>query len=299
MPELPDIELYLACLRPRVVGTGFQEFAQRNPFVLRTVSPAPSELLGVPVSDLCRIGKRPVLEFADGACMVIHLMVSGRFQWLGPGAKAPAKITHAVWRFARGTLVLTEASSKKRAGIWLFPNREAAMSLDAGGLEPLECAPDEFAAELTFENRTLKRALTDPRRFAGIGNAYSDEILHAARLSPLALTQSLQPAQLLALREATVLTLTTWRDRLLAEFDGGAGFPGPGQVTAFRPDFAVHGKFGKPCPVCGKPVQRIVYAENETNYCAVCQNDGRILADRAMSRLLKSDWPRSFAEESD
>lgn len=297
MPELPDIELYLACLRPRVVGKTFDVFRQFTPFVLRTVDPAPASFVGVPIAELCRIGKRVAFGFSDGRWMVIHLMVSGRLRWLAPDAKIARKITHATWTFPDGLLVLTEASNKKRAGIWLFSSSSQAQGLDAGGIDPLLCNLKEFAAALASENRTLKRALTNPRTFSGIGNAYSDEILHAARLSPLRLTQSLSAAEVSGLYSLTKSTLTSWRDRLIAEFKGGEKFPGEGQVTAFRPDFAAHGKYGQPCPICGKPIQRIVYAENETNYCAVCQNDGRILADRSLSRLLKDDWPRSFAEE--
>ena len=297
MPELPDIELYLTCLRRRVIGQSFSEFKTYNPFILRTVSPKPAELVDVPITDLWRIGKRVAFQFEGGNCMVIHLMVSGRFRWFKPDAKIARKITHASLRFDEGMLVLTEASSRKRAGVWLFTDREAAMSLDPGGTEPLECTVEEFAKILTQENRTLKRALTNPRWFSGIGNAYSDEILHAAGLSPLKLTQSLSEEEVGRLHRAVIETLIKWRDKLLAEFKGGEKFPGAGDVTAFRPDFAAHGKFKEPCPICGKPIQRIVYAENETNYCAVCQNDGRILADRSLSRLLKDDWPRSFAEE--
>lgn len=296
MPELPDIELYLQCLKQRVVGHGFQEFRLYNPFALRTVTPKREEFVDVPVRELRRIGKRVALGFESGRWMVVHLMVSGRFRWTAPGPKVAVKVTHATWAFPDGCLVLTEASSKKRAGIWLFDDWASAATLDAGGIDVLECTVEEFAEVLKRENRTLKRALTNPRWFSGIGNAYSDEILWAAGLSPLTLTHKLTDSEIQSLREAVRTTLIQWRDRLLAEFDGGAKFPGPGDVTAFRPDFAVHGKFGQPCPRCGKPVQRIVYSENETNYCAVCQNKGVILADRSLSRLLKNDWPRSFDE---
>lgn len=297
MPEYPDIELYLSCLRSRVVGQSFDEFKVYNPFVLRTVTPPRSDFVGLPVVELRRIGKRVALGFESGTWMVVHLMVSGRFRWGARGAKVATKVTHATWSFPDGCLLLTEASSKKRAGVWLCPDWEAATALDAGGIDVLECTVEEFTEVLHRENRTLKRALTNPRWFSGIGNAYSDEILWAAGLSPLTLTSKLDDAEMQRLFTAVQQTLTSWRDRLLAEFDNGAKFPGPGDVTAFRPDFAVHGKFGQPCPRCGKPVQRIVYAENETNYCAVCQNKGVILADRSLSRLLKNDWPRSFGEE--
>ncbi|MBX3095256.1 MAG: Fpg/Nei family DNA glycosylase [Fimbriimonadaceae bacterium] len=297
MPELPDIELYLACLRPRVVGQPLLSVRTFNPFVLRTVSPTLEELVGHEVVAVRRIGKRVAFEFDDGKCTVIHLMVSGRFRWTEAGATVVRKTTHATWGFHDGQLVLTEMSSKKRAGIWVFASIADAESLNAGGIDPLAATLKEFAVALHGENRTLKRALTNPRTFSGIGNAYSDEILHTAGLSPLRLTQSLTEEELSRLHEATQITLTTWRDRLIAEFKNGEKFPGAGQVTAFRPEFAAHGKYGQPCPVCGKPIQRIVYAENETNYCAVCQNGGKILADRSLSRLLKDDWPRSFAEE--
>ncbi len=251
----------------------------------------------MPVKEIWRIGKRIAFEFDSGSVMVIHLMVSGRFRWSATAGAVQRKITHAVWTFEDGSLILTEASSKKRAGIWLFPSRDSAMSQDPGGIDPLACSEAEFAEVLTRDNKTLKRGLANPRRFSGIGNAYSDEILHAARLSPLKLTQSLKPDEISRLFEAAQNTLETWRVKLLAEFENGAKFPGPGQVTAFRPEFAAHGRYGQPCPDCGRPIQRIVYAENETNYCAVCQNDGQIYADRSLSRLLKDDWPRSFAEE--
>lgn len=297
MPELPDIELYIACLRPRVVGHSFSEFKTYNPFALRTVTPKPADLIGTPITDLWRIGKRVAFGFEGGATMVIHLMLAGRFRWTAPVAAIQRKVTHASWRFAEGSLLLTEASSKKRAGIWLFPDRESAQSLDPGGVEPLACTLEEFAQAIAEGNHTLERALTNPFQIAGIGNTFSDEILHAAKLSPFKLGSSLSPAEMEALYRATVETLTQWRDRLITEFDGGKEFPGPGQVTAFRPDYAAHGKFKEPCPVCGKPIQRVVYAEREFNYCAGCQTGGRILADRSLSRLLKDDWPRTFADE--
>lgn len=297
MPELPDIELYLACLSRHVKGKAFTEFRTCTPFILRTVSPKPADLAGQKITRLWRMGKRICFEFESGACLVIHLMIAGRLRWGAVDAKPVNKLTHALWRFDSGTLSLTEAGSKKRAGIWLFASRSEAATHDPGGLDPLSASDEEFKEALTQENRTLKRALTNPRRFSGIGNAYSDEILHEARLSPLKLTQSLTQEEIGRLHLAALSTLTKWRDRLIAEFDGGAKFPGQGQVTAFRPDFAAHGRFGQPCPVCGRRIQRIVYADNETNYCAECQNEGRILADRSLSRLLKDDWPRSFADE--
>jgi formamidopyrimidine-DNA glycosylase len=297
MPELPDIELYLAALRKRVVDRAFSEFKFYNPFALRTVAPKPAELLTKPIRDVFRIGKRIAFELEGGACIVVHLMIAGRFRWLATTAKVQMKITHASWRFDDGILVLTEVSSKKRAGVWLFASRSEAAGQDPGGIDPLSASPEAFSEALLAENRTLKRALTNPKRFSGIGNAYSDEILHAARLSPLKLTKSLSADEVERLRLATRDTLNLWAAKLLEEFKGGDKFPGPGDVTAFRPDFATHGKFGQPCPVCGRPIQRIRYAENETNYCAECQNEGRILADRALSRLLKDDWPRAFSDE--
>lgn len=297
MPELPDIELYLACLKHHVQGKAFSEFKTCTPFILRTVAPKPQVLVGQKITGLWRVGKRIAFEFESGASMVIHLMIAGRLRWGAVEAKPVLKLTHALWRFEQGSLSLTEAGSKKRAGVWLFVSRQQAEALDPGGIDPLLASHEEFKTALAAENRTLKRALTNPRRFSGIGNAYSDEILHAARLSPLKLTQSLTSNEIERLHEAAKSALSSWRDRLIAEFEGGAKFPGQGQVTAFRPDFAAHGKFGKPCPVCGRPIQRIVYADNETNYCAECQNEGRILADRSLSRLLKDDWPRSFADE--
>jgi len=297
MPELPDIEMYLSCLRAKTLGRTFDEFKLYNPFVLRTVSPPKDAFVGIPITELRRIGKRVAFGFESGAWMAVHLMVSGRFRWAALGSKFPVKVTHATWRFSDGYLVLTEANSKKRTGVWLLEDWRTAMQLDPGGIDPLSSELAEFAAVMTQENRTVKRALTNPRWFSGIGNAYSDEILWEAQVSPLTLTKKLTEGEMGRLYDSVRSSLTTWRDRLLAEFNGGVKFPGPGDVTAFRPDFAVHGKFGQPCPRCGKPVQRIVYADNETNYCAVCQNEGRILADRSLSRLLKSDWPRSFAEE--
>jgi formamidopyrimidine-DNA glycosylase len=294
MPELPDIELYRHWLGRTVVGQAAQSAKALTPFVLRTVVPPLSDLVGRRILDTRRIGKRVVLEAEGQVFAVVHLMVAGRFRWLAPGAKPPAKISHLAIGFETGTLVLTEASSKKRAGVWMVASPAELASHDPGGLEPLDCGPAAFTEQLRSENRTLKRALTDPRLFAGIGNAYSDEILFAARLSPLKLTSVLTDNEAARLHEATVRTLNDWSRRLRDEFK--SRFPGPGDVTAFRPDFAVHGRYRQPCPVCSRPVQRIVYAENETDYCAQCQNEGRILADRSLSRLLKDDWPRSFDE---
>jgi formamidopyrimidine-DNA glycosylase len=290
MPELPDVELYLDALRRRVAGQVLRGIRLANPFVLRTVDPRPAELAGKRVTGLRRVGKRIAVELEGGLFIVIHLMVAGRFRWLAAGAKVPGKIGLAAFDFAEGTLVLTEAGSKRRASIHLLRGDEAVRAQDRGGIEPLEATAEAFREALTRERHTLKRSLTDPRIFSGIGNAYSDEILHRARLSPLKLSTSLDDDEHARLYEATRLTLLDWIERLRRET--GEGFPE--KVTAFRPDMAMHGRYGQPCPDCGAPVQRIVYAENETNYCARCQTGGRRLADRAMSRLLKDDWPRSI-----
>jgi formamidopyrimidine-DNA glycosylase len=292
MPELPDIIVYLDCLSPRVIGQPLEELVIRNPFVLRSVAPSPAEIAGARVTGLRRLGKRIVLDLEGDRFVVIHLMIAGRLRWLEAGAKPPGKITLAMTRFPAGTLVLTEAGSKRRASIHLVDGEAALEPFKRGGLEVLETGAAAFAERLRSENHTLKRALTDPRLFSGIGNAYSDEILHRARLSPLALTRKLDDEAVKILFEATRATLLDWIGRLRSEV--GSGFPE--KVTAFREGMAVHGRYGKPCPVCGTPVQRIRYAENETNYCARCQTEGRLLADRAMSRLLREDWPRSIDE---
>ncbi|MCK6484407.1 MAG: formamidopyrimidine-DNA glycosylase [Phycisphaerae bacterium] len=294
MPELPDLELYVACLRPRVVGQALQRMRVFSPFVVRSVEPPLSETHGRAVVEVRRMGKRIVLHFADELYLIIHLMIAGRLLWKKPGAMRPGKIGLAALDFAAGSLQLTEAGTKKRAALHLVCGEASLRRHDPGGLEPLECGPAAFTAALRRGNHTLKRALTDPRLFSGIGNAYSDEILHAARLSPLALTGRLTDAETERLFEATRSTLSRWTDSLLRQF--ADRFPGPGDVTAFRDGFAVHGRFGQPCPDCGCAVQRIRYAENETNYCPVCQTQGRVLADRSLSRLLKNDWPRSVEE---
>lgn len=306
MPELPDLTVYVLALRRRAVGSTLRRLRFFNPFVLRSVEPAASVFEGRELRGVDRLGKRIVLDFGDGLFAVVHLMIAGRFRWQAGPAK-PNKIAHAAFEFEAGTLLLTEASSKKRASITLVSGDEAVRRLDRGGLELFDLTAEgrlraivdqeAFAARLVSQNRTLKRALADPTLFSGIGNAYSDEILHAAKLSPMRLTRSLSPAEIEVLFRATLGTLETWTERLSAEF--ADAFPGPGQITAFRPDFAVHGKFGQPCPVCGAKVQRIAYADNETNYCATCQNEGRLLADRALSRLLKDDWPRRIEELAD
>ncbi|MEX2243868.1 MAG: DNA-formamidopyrimidine glycosylase family protein [Fimbriimonadaceae bacterium] len=297
MPELPDVTVYCEALASRTVGTRFLRASLPSMFVLRSVEPPIASLEGRRVESVTRLGKRIVVQFEGSLYLVVHLMVSGRLLWGEGGPRSPrpaGRATLAVLQFETGHLVLTEASSKKRASLHVVAGRDALKQHDPGGIEPLVSTPEEFAEELAKENRTLKRALTNPKAFSGIGNAYSDEILHAARLSPVRLTHSLSEDEAKRLHTATQETLMRWTDRLRQEFAGS--FPGRGKVTAFRPDFAVHGKYGKPCPTCGKPVQRISYAENETNYCALCQNEGRLLADRSLSRLLKSDWPKTIEE---
>jgi len=292
VPELPDIELYLACLRRRIGEARLVRWRLTSSFFLRTVDPRPEEYSGRQVAALERLGKRIVIGFEGELFAVLHLMIAGRLRWLPRGAAVPGRIGLAAIDFDSGTLVVTEAGSKKRASLHLVRGREGLTAHDRGGLEPLAAGPEAFAAALARENHTLKRALTDPRLFAGIGNAYSDEILHRARFSPLQLTRNLEGAEVVRLFEATQTVLREWRDRLIAETGDGW----PEKVTAFREGMAVHGRFRQPCPDCGAPVQRIVRAENECNYCARCQTGGRVLADRALSRLLGKDWPRSLDE---
>jgi len=295
MPELPDIQLYLNALRPRVVGKTLQRARIVSPFLVRTFEPTIEAVEGQTVRELRRVGKRIVFCFDDELFLVVHLMIAGRFRWSDKaGTKPPGKIGLASFEFDAGTLMLVESSPKKRASLHVLRGMSALAAMDPGGLNVLEIDLATFAKQVHLENHTIKRTLTDPRFFDGIGNAYSDEILHAAQLSPVKLTQRLDYPEIERLYNATRSTLSTWTQRLIAEF--GDRFPGPGDVTAFRPDFAVHGKFGKPCPVCGTLVQRIRFAENETNYCPRCQTDGKVLADRSLSRLLKDDWPRSIDE---
>ncbi|HUR93478.1 MAG TPA: DNA-formamidopyrimidine glycosylase family protein [Gemmatimonadales bacterium] len=292
MPELPDIAVYLDCLRPRVLGRRLDRITFRNPFVLRSVTPAPAELTGALVTELRRLGKRIVLALEGERFIVIHLMIAGRLRWHEADGRTPGKAALALFEFGSGTLVLTEAGSTRRASVHLVGSEAGLGAFDRGGLEVLDQDGGAFADRLLSENHTLKRALTDPRLFSGIGNAYSDEILHRARLSPLTLTRKLASEDIQRLYEAARLTLAEWTVRLRAEV--GEGFPD--KVTAFREGMAVHGRYGQPCPECGAAVQRIRYAANETNYCARCQTGGRLLADRAMSRILREDWPRSLDE---
>ncbi|HEX7100572.1 MAG TPA: DNA-formamidopyrimidine glycosylase family protein [Acidimicrobiia bacterium] len=292
MPELPDIVVYLEALERRVLGQTLTGVRIASPSVLRTFDPPYDAAVGQPVEGLRRLGKRLVFEFPDELFVVIHLMIAGRLRWLAPGAPVPRKVGLAALDFEDGSLVLTEQGTKKRAGLWVLKGEAALADQDRGGIEPLEMTVDEMTEALQRENRTLKRALTDPRLFSGIGNAYSDEILWEARLGPTTRTRSLTEEELKRLHQAIRDSLNGWTEKLRAEV--GEGWPE--KVTAFRPDMAVHGKYGEPCPRCDSPVQRIVYADNETNYCATCQTGGRLLADRALSRLLKDDWPKSIDE---
>ncbi|HKB09099.1 MAG TPA: DNA-formamidopyrimidine glycosylase family protein [Vicinamibacterales bacterium] len=292
MPELPDVVVYLEALTRHVVGHRLERINLLSPFVLRSVDPPIQSIHGDTIRGVRRVGKRIVLAFDADRFLVVHLMIAGRLRWRAPGKKPGmgAKMLLASFDFAHGTLFFTEASSTKRASLQLVQGEAALRALDPGGVEPLAVSVDQFHDALTRESHTLKRALTDPHLFSGIGNAYSDEILHAARLSPMKLTRSLSDAELMRLYAATRATLERWIDLLREQT--GDGFPE--KVTAFHGEMAVHGRFRQPCPVCGSPVQRIVYAENECNYCATCQTGGRLLADRSLSRLLKDDWPRSI-----
>jgi len=294
LPELPDVVVYVEALTRHLVGRRLARVKLLSPFVLRSVDPPIAAITDHTVSGVRRVGKRIVLVFDPDLFLVLHLMIAGRLRWREPGKKPGMgpKMLLASFEFTEGTLFFTEASSKKRASMQLVRGEAALGALDPGGLEPLGATLDEFHDALVRESHTLKRALTDPHLFSGIGNAYSDEILHAARLSPLKLTRSLQDEECLRLYDATRATLLAWIDRLRKDVRGGF----PEKVTAFHDEMAVHGRFKKPCPVCGSPVQRIVYAANECNYCARCQTGGRLLADRSLSRLLKNDWPKSIDE---
>jgi len=292
MPELPDVTVYIECLARRIVGATLEKVRIASPFLLRSVSPSVAEIEGRRVRGVRRIGKRIVIEFDGELFAVVHLMIAGRLRWCERGAKLPGRLGLAAFDFSTGTLILTEAGTKRRASLHLVRGASALAQLDPGGVEVLECDLATFGAMLQRENHTLKRALTDPHAFSGIGNAYSDEILHRARLSPLQWTSKLDPGEIARLFEATRATLIEWTERSRRE--AGDGFPG--KVTAFREGMAVHGRYREPCPVCGSPVQRIVHAENEINYCATCQTGGKLLADRALSRLLKGDWPKTLEE---
>jgi formamidopyrimidine-DNA glycosylase len=292
MPELPDVEVYIEALNRRVTGARLQRVRLRSPFVLRSVEPPLAAAEGTTVIGVRRLGKRIVFALEQDLFLVIHLMIAGRFRWYPLDKPPSAKMGLVVLEFSTGYLVLTEAGSKRRASLHLVRGADGLQELNRGGLEVLQATRDEFVAALTRENHTLKRAMTDPRLLSGIGNAYSDEILHAARLSPLKQTRQLDPSEFDRLHRATQDVLRLWVERLRAE----AGDEFPVGVTAFRKEMAVHGRFRQPCPVCGSPVQRIVYAENEVNYCPTCQTGGKLLADRAWSRLLKSDWPRTLEE---
>jgi formamidopyrimidine-DNA glycosylase len=292
VPELPDVTAYVEALERRIAGARLERVRSLTPFLLRSVDPPPSAAAGRTVTGLRRIGKRIVIALEGDLFLVIHLMIAGRLHWRPAGARPPGKIGLAAFDFSTGTLVMTEAGTKKRASLDVVRGEDALHAHDPGGLEVLEADLATFRAALVAENHTLKRVLTDPRVFSGIGNAYSDEILHRARLSPVKLSQALDDAEIRRLHEATRAVLTEWIDRLRAQ--AGEGFPEG--VTAFRPEMAVHGRYGKPCPDCGAPVQRIVHADNETNYCARCQTGGRMLADRSLSRLLHADWPRTLDE---
>jgi formamidopyrimidine-DNA glycosylase len=292
VPELPDVTVYVEAIERRVLGASLERVRLLHPFVLRSVDPPPAAVHERRVESVGRLGKRIAIGLDGTLFVVVHLMIAGRLHWRPVGAKSPGKIGLAALDFSTGTLLLTEAGTKRRASLRVVQGEDALRDLDPGGLEMLDADRAAFRQAITRENHTLKRALTDPGILAGIGNAYSDEILHRARLSPVKQTRQLTGEEIDRLRSATRETLLEWTGRLRAE--AGDGFPEG--VTAFRPGMAVHGRYGKPCPVCGTPVQRIVYAENETNYCPRCQTGGKLLADRSLSRLMRGDWPRTLEE---
>jgi formamidopyrimidine-DNA glycosylase len=292
MPELPDVASYIEALEPRIMGQPLERIRIANPFLLRTISPAVTEVEGRTVRELRRVGKRIAIGVEGEVWVVLHLMIAGRLHWKAPKVKLAGRHNLAAFDFPAGSLTLTEAGTKRRASLHLVAGEEGLAELDPGGIDVMAADLDAFRAALSAENHTLKRALTDPRSVSGIGNAYSDEILHAAGLSPLAQTQKLKPAEWERLFAATQRTLAMWVDRLRAEAKGRF----PEKVTAFRDDMAVHGRYGQACPVCGEKVLRIRYADNETNYCARCQTGGKVLADRGLSRLLGADWPRTLEE---
>ena len=292
MPELPDIELYLHALRSRIAGHTLDKIRIASPFLVRSFDPPIDQSFDKKVIALRRLGKRLVWRLDGDLFLIIHLMIAGRFKWADRGAKVPGKVGLAAFDFDHGTLMLTEAGSQRRASLYLVKGEQAVEEHDPGGLEVLTSSVADFGKALTRENHTLKRALTDPHLLSGIGNAYSDEILHAAKMSPMLLTSKLTPAQIESLHAHTIGVLTKWRDDLIAE----TGEKFPEKVTAFREGMAAHGRYGKPCPVCGTPIQRIQYATNEANYCPTCQTGGKLLADRGLSRLLKDDWPKTLEE---
>ncbi len=291
MPELPDVTVYVEALESRLVGQAITEVRISTPFLLRTVDPPLQALTGQRVNRVHRLGKRIIFSLDDDLFLVLHLMIAGRLHWFRSGMRVP-KTALATFEFPDGTLTLTEAGSKKRASLHIVRSAQALKQFERGGIEPMECSVPEFAVRLRSENHTIKRSLTDPRLFSGIGNAYSDEILHRARLSPVKLTSRLTDHEIARVHGAMQTVLREWVERMRTQANGGF----PEKVTAFRPEMAVHGKFGQPCPVCGTAVQRIRYADNETNYCPRCQTEGRLLADRALSRLLKQDWPRRIED---
>ncbi|HET9992000.1 MAG TPA: DNA-formamidopyrimidine glycosylase family protein [Kofleriaceae bacterium] len=295
MPELPDVAVYVERLAAFAIGQPLQGIRLPSPFVLRTYTPAPKELIGAKVIGVERLGKRIILALEGDRFIVIHLMIAGRLRWKEPAAKLPGKLALAGFDFPNGTLIFTEASPKKRASLHLVQGRAGLAEFDRGGLDVLNATRAQFGERLRSERHTVKRSLTDPTLFDGIGNAYSDEILWAAKMSPFRMTSALDDAEIEALHTACKTQLVLWTDRLRAEV--GDGFPD--KVTAFRPEMAVHGKYGEPCPRCGTKVQRIVYADNEANYCPTCQTDGKLLADRSLSRLLKDDWPKTLEELED
>jgi formamidopyrimidine-DNA glycosylase len=290
MPELPDLTIYIESLQSRIVGHQLENIRLASPFILRTVEPRMDEVRGKTIFGLQRIGKRIVFELEDELYLVIHLMIAGRFHWKKPKSKIPGKVGHAAFDFSTGTLLLTEASTKKRASLHLVRGKSALTEFDRGGIEVLESSLEAFRSALLRENHTVKRSLTDPRLFSAIGNAYSDEILHRSRLSPLKLTRQMTEDEIVRLHRATISTLQEWIERLRSE----TGSEFPEKVTAFREEMVVHGRFGKACPDCGSRIQRIVYAENECNYCPRCQTGRRLLSDRSLARLLKDDWPKTI-----
>jgi formamidopyrimidine-DNA glycosylase len=292
VPEYPDIELYLHALAPRVVGQALVRVRLASPFLVRSIEPSLDECAGRRVTGLRRLGKRIVFHFDGDVFIVIHLMIAGRFRWREPGAKVPGKVGLAAFDFPKGTLLFTEAGSQRQASLYVVRGLDALATHDPGGADVFAMTLEEFEAQLRRENHTLKRALTDPQLFSGIGNAYSDEILLAARLSPLQLTSRLEPDEVARLFDATRDVLRAWKERLIVE----TGNEFPEKVTAVRPGMAAHGRYGHPCPVCGTAIQRIRYASNEANYCPTCQTGGRLLADRGLSRLLRGDWPRTLEE---